>query len=197
MRHLDLGCGDSPRNPLKAQDLFGLDLRGREIPGAGCLAPGVWEWNVVRSALPFPENFFSSCSAYDFLEHVPRSWPSTDGAGITFPFVDLMSEIFRVLKPGGVLLAATPAFPKPNAFVDPTHVNFLTIDSHRYFCGSSPLAEIYGFRGRFEAELVEFGIPRFLDYPTPGKWARKLKMFARAIRGQPPQHMLWRLRAEK
>jgi SAM-dependent methyltransferase len=197
LRHLDLGCGDNPRNPLKADELFGLDLRGRQVIDETHLCPGVWSWNVLEGPLPFPDNYFSSCSAYDFLEHVPRVWPAANAKGVTFPFVNLMSEIFRVLAPGGVFLAATPAFPKPNVFVDPTHVNFLTIESHRYFCGSAPLAEMYGFRGSFHADMVEFGIPRFLDAPTPNSWVRRAKMFARAVRGNSPQHMLWRLKAAK
>ena len=196
-RHLDLGCGTVPRNPTNALELYGLDLRGAKMSAHPRPPPGVWKWNVVREALPFPDNFFTSCSAYDFLEHVPRAWPNVDGVSVQFTFVDLMSEIYRVLRPGGLFLAATPAIPKPETFVDPTHINFLTKKSHQYFCGASPMARMYGFEGRFTAEMVEFGIPKFLNTPCPPSWSRRTKVFWRLIRGNPIPHLLWRLRAEK
>ncbi len=197
MRHLDLGCGTIPRNPTGASELYGLDLRGVPLSVTGVPGPGVWEWNVIRDSLPFPDNFFSSCSAYDFLEHVPRAWPSADGRNVQFTFVNLMSEIHRVLQPNGILLAATPAVPAEETFVDPTHINFITRHSHTYFCGQDPLGSMYGFKGRFAAEVVEFGVPKFLTEPSPNKLVRRLKVFSRKLRGYPVPHLLWRLRAIK
>jgi SAM-dependent methyltransferase len=88
------------------------------------------------------------------MEHIPRNaWPQ----GKARPaFLELMNEIHRVLKPGGLLLHSTPAFPAKEAFQDPTHVNILTEDTMPcYFCEPNNLAKKlgYGFNGSFE--LVE------------------------------------------
>jgi SAM-dependent methyltransferase len=193
-RHLDLGSGLNPRNPLRAQEIFGLDIRGTDSLDSGA-GSKVLKWNAIGQRIPFPDHFFSSCSAFDFLEHVPRLWPAADGISVSFPFVDLMSEIYRVLMPGGILLAATPVYPSLDALTDPTHVNFLTVDSHRYFCGFEPGAQMYGFRGSFHAELVEVGLPHFLYGSLPSLTVRRGKVLWRKVRGRPATHLLWRLRA--
>lgn len=76
------------------------------------------------------------------------------GESTRFPFVELMNEVFRVLKDEGIFYSHTPAFPFPEAFVDPTHVNIITEDTFpRYFCSageSLPGAGRYGFVGNFQ-----------------------------------------------
>ena len=44
-----------------------------------------------------------------------------------------MNEIYRVLKPNGIFYGITPVYPKESVFVDPTHVNFITKNSFKYF----------------------------------------------------------------
>ena len=70
-------------------------------------------------------------------------------------FVELMDEIWRVLKPGGCLYAVTPVVPHLAVFQDPTHVNFITTGTHEYFVGSQPRARMYGFKGSFNACRVQ------------------------------------------
>jgi hypothetical protein len=72
-----------------------------------------------------------------------------------------MSEIHRILKKDGLLYAQTPAYPYPTAFSDPTHVNFITPDTAKYFgkeiTGDGvvlednriELGKRYGFKGDF------------------------------------------------
>jgi SAM-dependent methyltransferase len=146
-RHLDLGCGTRPRNPYECEELHGLDIReGLSAPGARSIAAA----NLSRDPIPFPDRHFDSVSAYDFLEHVPRVSADGPGGASRFPFIELMNEVWRVLKPGGRFYAVFPAYPHPLAFCDPTHVNVLTDKSHRYFTGTSPMGAMYGFHGRFE-----------------------------------------------
>ena len=148
--HLDLGCGKRPRNPYQRGRLCGVDIRaladvltdpGFEFRGA----------NLTVEPIPFDDNSFGSVSAFDFIEHVPRIFPTPDGRDTIFPFIRLMDEIWRVLAPGGCFYALTPTYPAPEVFVDPTHVNIITEHTHEYFCGDSPLARMYGFRGSFIA----------------------------------------------
>ena len=69
-----------------------------------------------------------------------------------------MNEIWRVLKPGGILYASTPAYPHNEAFQDPTHVNFITEKTVEYFMGNvryqagHDIGKMYGFIGRFAGE---------------------------------------------
>ena len=150
--HLDLGCGKFPRNPYQRARLSGIDIRA--MPETGGFDYKVA--NLVVQPIPFADDLFGSVSAFDFVEHVPRILATPDGSGTVFPFVRLMQEVWRVLAPGGLFYALTPAFPNPEAFVDPTHVNIITDATHAYFCGAEPLGRMYGFTGRFEARRAQW-----------------------------------------
>lgn len=150
--HLDLGCGAHPRNPYQRALLSGVDIR--PLPEASGFDYRVA--NIVLHPVPFEDDAFGSVSAFDFVEHVPRILMKPDGSDTVFPFVRLMQEVWRVLAPGGLFYALTPAFPNPEAFVDPTHVNVITDQTHHYFCGAEPLARMYGFQGRFEARRAQW-----------------------------------------
>src|ERR1700686_5378203 len=113
---LDIGCGVNPRNPFKAENLFGLDIRENQ-------AKNIKYADLTLEPIPFADDTFDYVTAYDFIEHVPRViyMPSR-----RFPFVELMNEIWRTLKPRGIFFSHTPIFPYSPAFRDPTHVNILT-----------------------------------------------------------------------
>ena len=60
-------------------------------------------------------------------------------------------ECYRVLKPGGIFLAHTPAYPMQEAFQDPSHVNIISENTIEYFAGHSiETCRNYGFKGTFE-----------------------------------------------
>ena len=146
---LDLGCGPNPRNPFNADEIFGIDIQ--EIKGKN-----FFQVDVNIEPLPFKDNFFDYVTAFDFLEHVPRLIYIPHRK---FPFVDLMSEIFRVLKPGGKFLSYTPAFPYSEVFRDPTHKNFITFETlPLYFDIKNCMAKPSGFIGGFEIEKHEWNV---------------------------------------
>ena len=163
-RHLDLGCGPVPRNPYGADELHGLDIRVPEDVDPARFRQA----NLVLEPIPFADGHFDSLSAYDFIEHMPRLVVLPSGA-TRLPFIELMNEIWRVLKkPGGRLYAVTPAWPRAEAFVDPTHVNVITDRTHRYFTEPELGASIYGFSGRFRATRVQWIRKRVAyEAPTP------------------------------
>jgi len=138
---LDIGCGESPRNPFLAEQVFGIDIREnpeRTIKYA----------DLTVEPIPFPSDHFDYVTAFDFIEHVPRILYLPQRR---FPFVELMNEIHRVLKPGGVLLSHTPAYPYAPAFRDPTHVNIITEETFPlYFDDVQKFAGMYGFKGAFQ-----------------------------------------------
>ena len=140
---LDLGCGLNPRNPFNCEEIYGIDIRENNDKN-------ILNVDLVVDSIPFEDDFFDYVSAYDFLEHIPRIiyLPKRK-----FAFVDLMSEIYRVLKPGGRFLSHTPAFPNAAAWRDPTHVNIITNETFPlYFDNQKCWAKMYGFIGGFEIE---------------------------------------------
>lgn len=194
-RHLDIGCGNAPRNPYKKNLCFGCDIRDLdEIDTAVNFE--YKQANLVLAPIPFPDSHFDSVSAFDFIEHVPRQLADHTGKLIN-PFVNLMSEIYRVLKPGGVLLAITPAYPSGEAFQDPTHVNIITIKTHEYFIGQKPYAAAYGFKGRFEAKRVEWGTAKSAAHPELSRWRQNLSNLNRRLFKSGLSHIIWELEAKK
>lgn len=189
-RHLDIGCGLRPGNPYGRPDLFGVDIR--DIAPVGIDYRRV---NLTLAPIPFPDNHFGSVSAFDYLEHVPRLIVSSDGQNTLFPFVRLMSEIWRVLTPGGRFFALTPAYPRAEAFQDPTHVNIITPATHLYFCGHQPPGAMYGFDGKFNSLRTGFVVNK--DAVTHTSTLRqKLRWFKYAMQGR-LSHFLWELEAVK
>ena len=141
--HLDIGCNSNPRNPFNATKLYGVDIIDLETSHFN-----YHKCNLIYDALPFSDSSFESVSAYDFLQIVPRN-AIINGTGV-FPFIHVMNEIYRVLKPGGIFYAITPGYPRNEAFVDPTSVNFITKKTHTYFLSPKYKARMYGFQGKFK-----------------------------------------------
>lgn len=148
-KSLDLGSGEFPRNPFNAEELFGLDI-------VKFKSKNVLQSDLVINPIPFSDSSFDYVTAYDFLEHIPRLLYYKKKR--VQPFIELMNEVWRVLKPGGILKAHTPAYPKSEAFVDPTHVNFISENTVNYFCGGeyTNLSKSYGFEGMFEKISVRW-----------------------------------------
>ena len=111
----------------------------------------------------FPENYADEVFAHDVAEHLPSK---------TF----FMNQVWRVLKPGGLLDLAVPCVMladgrvNSGAFADPTHRTFWTLDDKYYYCtewnnssgergrlGPNPS---YGIKALFDIQswtLVEYG----------------------------------------
>ena len=191
-KSLDLGCNNCPRNPYRHEELFGIDLGHQDIEGVT-----YHQANLALEKIPFPDNYFDCVSAFDFIEHIPRQLLSPDSTKIILPFISLMNEIWRVLKPNGFFYAVTPVYPHAVAFQDPTHVNIITTRTHEYFCGTPPGANIYGFTGQFTKSRAELIIPKMAETADKTmsksfyKWQKKI------INPRRFSHFLWELKAEK
>lgn len=191
--HLDLGCGKYPRNPYKQKELFGIDVR--DINPSD-LKEGVHykKANLFFEPIPFSDNFFSSVSAFDFLEHIPRV--HIEDNDVHFIFIKLMNEVHRVLKPGGLFFALTPCYPNSEAFQDPTHVNIITKRTHEYFCGTNPLGRIYGFTGQFECLRSQASYSSYANKELNDSLSVKIKWFRKLLKGQ-LSHIVWEFKAIK
>lgn len=144
---LDLGCGPEPKNPFNADEIFGVDVRdgiGANIRGA----------DLVIEPIPFGDASFEYVTAHDFLEHIPRLIYAPQRRNA---FIEVMNEVYRVLKEGGLFLSLTPGYPHAATFRDPTHVNFITDETFPlYFDHEHRWAKIYGFTGAFRVEMQEW-----------------------------------------
>ena len=151
IRALDLGCGSVLKNPFKADYIFGVDLspNSKNIKYA----------NLAIDKIPFSSSKFNFVTAYDFIEHIPRIIYingkrgrnfSSSNEQYRFAFVELMNEIYRVLKVGGYFLSVTPAYPFSIAFTDPTHVNYINEHTYVNYFTKQRIAKIYGFTGDFD-----------------------------------------------
>jgi SAM-dependent methyltransferase len=189
--HLDIGCGDFPRNPYRKENLYGLDIRNIENKNHVIFKQA----NLNFEKIPFEDNFFGSISAFDYLEHIPRVLVTEQGQ-TRFPFIEIMNEIWRVLANGGKFYALTPCYPAPQAFQDPTHVNFITESTHQYFCGENPEGIMYGFNGKFKAEQCEWVIHNDSHFAEERNFKQELRRLIHRKRGK-LSHYKWELTAIK
>jgi SAM-dependent methyltransferase len=138
---LDIGCSSTPKNPFSMEEIYGIDVR-EDIDAK------IYWADLAVEPIPFENEFFDAVSAFDFIEHVPRVIYMPNRR---FCFVELMNEIYRVLKVGGRFLSFTPAFAAPPAWTDPTHVNIITEETFPlYFDYQNRGASAYGFNGYFQ-----------------------------------------------
>jgi SAM-dependent methyltransferase len=114
---LDLGCGLTPRNPFDAKHVYGIDICDNPSKSIKCA-------DLSIEPIPFENNAFDYITAFDTLEHIPRVIYTPYRR---FPFVELMNEVWRTLKPNGYFLSYTPIYPYSAVFRDPTHVNIMTM----------------------------------------------------------------------
>ncbi|MBV1776441.1 class I SAM-dependent methyltransferase [Burkholderiaceae bacterium DAT-1] len=150
---LDLGCGPNPRNLFNAAEVYGIDIRESDNPNIKAA-------DLAIEPIPFPDNHFEFVTAHDFIEHIPRVIYMPHRR---FPFIELMNEVYRVLKPGGMFLSFTPAYPHGEAFRDPTHVNIITEQTFQaYFDDTNRWGTMYGFNGAFKIVSQEWKGPHLL-----------------------------------
>lgn len=153
---VDLGSGPSPRNKFSADEAIGIDTFDQD-------KPKVIKHDLESGTLPFEDSSVDYVLAFDCLEHIGRVGFRLKGSTLKTlelerynPFLDMMSSIHRVLKPGGQLYAMTPVHPHVNeVFRDPTHVNPFTPDMVNYFVSNVEgsmlgLTQHYGFTGEFK-----------------------------------------------
>jgi len=145
---VDLGCGRFPRNPLNCQKVIGLDLM-QEAPFIEMKGYKYLQTHAGQR-LPLNDDEIDVVTAFDVLEHIPRLERDRDDVH-TNPFITIMNEAHRIIRPGGFFIAVTPCYPNPSAFVDPTHVNTITEKTHEYFAGPSHAEALgYGYKGKFD-----------------------------------------------
>jgi len=129
---LDLGCGIH-----KAKGFIGVDI----VP-----AEGVDIIADLNGTFPFPDNSIDIIKAHNILEHLSN-------------IINSMNELWRILKPNGIIDISVPSTDGRGAFQDPTHVSFWNINSFMYYSNQYPaylsLCKTYGFKGEFSIVQIK------------------------------------------
>jgi SAM-dependent methyltransferase len=120
--HLDLGFGDGVFLTALADTsklrCTGADPHPPSVERLRAVAPAL---PVVRlqvgCPLPFDDESFDSVSLLDVLEHCPDE-------------AELLREVFRILRPGGLLVVSVPRL-HLFSWLDPDNVKFVTPRLHR------------------------------------------------------------------
>jgi SAM-dependent methyltransferase len=107
-RVLEVGCGAgaTTRAMVRARPdlaIHACDFSRAAIRRATEFGGGISYVVASANALPYPDASFDAVVFYDVLEHIPDADRSLD-------------EVFRVLRPGGLLAATVPAEGQPGTF---------------------------------------------------------------------------------
>ena len=117
--NVNLGCGN-----VKLADCINVDYRDTE------------ETDIIHDLTvapwPFADAQFENAIAKDVIEHILY----------VVPFLD---ECWRIIKPGGQLFIRTSYFYAEQAYQDPTHLHYFTLDSFDYFDPDTLSGEKYPY----------------------------------------------------
>jgi SAM-dependent methyltransferase len=119
MRELLIGCGNSRRKKLTLTEFEWNDLTTIDHD-PNCGADVVHD--LEQTPWPFDDNTFDECHAYEVLEHLGRQ-------GDFRSFFDHFHEIWRILKPDGILFATCPSWQSKWAWGDPSHTRIISTAS--------------------------------------------------------------------
>lgn len=126
---LDLGCGSRRRFGY-----IGMDKWRSGTVDIVC---------DLEQGFPIESDSVDGIYCHHFLEHVSN-----------LPF--LMKEIFRVCRPGALVEVTVPYYASVGAFKDPTHVNFFTEETFRYFSKDHWYGSDYGFDVHFQMKKIRY-----------------------------------------
>jgi SAM-dependent methyltransferase len=139
---LDIGCGNDPMPGFVGMDI--LDLPNVDIV-----------WDLENTPWPLPDECVLSAVASHILEHIQPGYGDHRVTGLKklllkkglvteeeldeycgldgSAFINVMNEVWRVLKPGAQFAFVVPHASSSGYEQDPTHVNMINQNTMRYF----------------------------------------------------------------
>lgn len=144
MRILHLGCGRVGKNlpEYAGAEIVTLDADARLEPDVVC--------DLGWQPIPFEPDSFDVAVAIHVLEHIGRQ-------GETAEWFDFWEDLYRVLKPGGLLRFESPLYSSVWAWADPSHTRALSPESFVFFNQDAyriPGSSISPFRIRCDFEPI-------------------------------------------
>jgi len=152
---LDIGCGkDKYKSPDPSDEVIGLDVV--KLSGVDVV------WDLHKIPLPFKDEEFDMVVSVHSIEHIKN-------------VMQVIEEIYRILKPGGIAKISVPHFCNPGAyhFTHKTYWSYYSFD-----CFEEKTKESYYSKARFkilkkEIKLIgPFGfLERFVNrFPILYEW---------------------------
>ena len=120
MKQLLIGCGNSRRKKLTLDDTWDWSDLTTLDHDPNCGADVAHDLESLP--WPFADDTFDEVHAYEVLEHLGKQGDYT-------AFFAHFAEIYRVLKPGGTLMATVPAWDSVWAWADPSHTRVIAPES--------------------------------------------------------------------
>lgn len=117
-KNVQLGCGNKP-----LKDFINVDFYNKKYAD---------EILDLNKPLPYETSSVDLIYSDNVFEHIDN-------------LLGLMQECHRVLKENGKLVIKVPYFKSKHAFVDPTHVNFFTLQSMDYYVENTHFNNEYRF----------------------------------------------------
>lgn len=128
-RYLLLGAGNQRHKVLQAPSSPEKDFSGGELITLDIdpttKADVIHDLNVLP--LPFADNEFDEIHAYEVMEHCGKQ-------GDWQFFFAQFSEIYRILKPGGLFCVTVPAWDSMWAWSDPGHTRIISEGNLIFLC---------------------------------------------------------------
>jgi predicted SAM-dependent methyltransferase len=155
---LDLGCGKKKR-----AGSIGVDWSDRH------------DADVVHDLNIFPYRFDEQTIDKIYIDNTLEHLESP---------LSVMEELYRIVKPGGVVKVIVPYFRSVSAFIDPTHKHFFTVESFSYYDPDHVICKRYDYTlSRFKAEKIVFheylnsGLIKRLIVIIANKWPLKYESY--------------------
>ena len=145
-KNLHLGCGNKPMKGFINVDYYNKKYADEIVD--------------LNQSLPYESESIDFIYSDNVFEHIDN-------------LLDLIKECNRVLKKDGTLIIRVPYFKSKHAFVDPTHINFFTIQSMDYYVKNTYFNNEYKF---FDEVFESMDI--FLDPVNKSLFKKLISIYA-------------------
>lgn len=155
MKILEIGCGKNPYKPKEREKVVHLDKI--KLPDVEIV------WNLNKFPYPFKDNEFDVIIAKHVIEHLDN-------------IIKVMEELWKILKPNGLLKITVPYAKHTSAFQNPTHKHFFTCFTFDYRDSEGYAKNLfYELKTKAKFKIVK----KELRFPWPYKFIKLVLKFRR------------------